>query len=211
MMMDMVNEKFKDQYDYFYLPKDVKTQCGVGYAFINFLSPLFILDFFLEFNCIKWSDKLEKCNSTKYCEITYANMQGIEEIRKEYSDKNVMKKMEEDLKPQFFENLVVDPDDLTEIEEKYKNNSEHYNFYTNKLKTFEIIKKMIQEQKNQLQIQKDIRMAENKTKMSKKQKKKQMNEKQRMQNLPPSEYYDHYEQNVNAKSSNQQQTQLQQP
>lgn len=67
-------------------------------------------------------------------------MQGIEEIRKEYSDKNVMKKIEENLKPQFFENCVVDPDDLTEIEEKYKNNSEHYNFYTNKLKTFEIIK-----------------------------------------------------------------------
>lgn len=80
-MMEMINDKFKDCYDYFYLPKDLKTQQGVGYAFINFLSPLYILEFFLEFNCIKWSDKLENSKSNKYCEITYANMQGIHEIK----------------------------------------------------------------------------------------------------------------------------------
>ena len=33
---------------------------------------IYILDFFLEFNGIKWSEKVEKCNSNKYCEITYA-------------------------------------------------------------------------------------------------------------------------------------------
>lgn len=108
IMMDLINEKYKDQYDYFYLPKDLKTQCGVGFAFINFIHPLYILDFFLEYNCIKWSEKIEKCNSTKYCQITYANVQGIEEITNELSDKNVMKKTEDNMKPQFFENLHVD-------------------------------------------------------------------------------------------------------
>lgn len=73
-MLDIINQKFKDQYDYFYLPKDLKTQCGVGFAFINMSSSLFILDFLFEFNCIKWSDKIEKCNSNKHCEITYANV-----------------------------------------------------------------------------------------------------------------------------------------
>lgn len=72
--MQLVDEKFSGQYDYFYLPIDVKTQCGVGFGFINMIHPLFILDFFLEFNCVKWSDKIEKCNSTKFCEITYANV-----------------------------------------------------------------------------------------------------------------------------------------
>lgn len=139
-MMEMINEKFKDQYDYFYLPRDIKTKCAVGFAFINFLSPLYILDFFLEFNCIKWADKIEKCNSTKYCQITYANMQGIEEIRKEYSDKTIMKKNQLDFIPQFFLDIQADADDLIEIEEKYKNNSEHINYYNNKLKTFEVIK-----------------------------------------------------------------------
>jgi hypothetical protein len=132
-MMDLINEKYKDQYDYFYLPKDLKTQCGVGFAFINFIHPLYILDFFLEYNCIKWSEKIEKCNSTKYCQITYANVQGIEEITNELSDKNVMKKTEDNMKPQFFENLHVDQDDLIEIEHKFKDNTEHINFYGNKL------------------------------------------------------------------------------
>lgn len=131
--MDLINEKYKDQYDYFYLPKDLKTQCGVGFAFINFIHPLYILDFFLEYNCIKWSEKIEKCNSTKYCQITYANVQGIEEITNELSDKNVMKKTEDNMKPQFFENLHVDQDDLIEIEHKFKDNTEHINFYVNKL------------------------------------------------------------------------------
>jgi len=98
-MLDLLNQKFKGQFDYFYLPKDQKTQCGVGYAFINFLSPVFILDFYLEFHSIKWSEVLPKCKSTKYCEITYANMQGINEIKNEYSDKNVMKKTDKDVKP----------------------------------------------------------------------------------------------------------------
>ena len=63
--MDLINEKYKDQYDYFYLPKDLKTQCGVGFAFINMTHPLFILDFYLEFNQMKWSEVIENCNSTK--------------------------------------------------------------------------------------------------------------------------------------------------
>lgn len=50
---------------------------------------------------------ITKCNSTKYCEITYANMQGIEEIKKEYLDKNVMKKTESSVKPQFYDDLVT--------------------------------------------------------------------------------------------------------
>ena len=69
------------------------------------IHPLYILDFFLEFNCIKWSEKIEKCNSNKYCEITYANVQGINEIKAELSDKNIMKKTEGNMRPMFFENL----------------------------------------------------------------------------------------------------------
>ena len=44
-----------------------------------------------------------------------------------------MKKTEDNMKPQFFENLNADIDDLNEIENKYKNNTEHINFYVNKL------------------------------------------------------------------------------
>ena len=83
----------------------------------------------LEFNRIKWSEKIKKCNSNKYCEITYANVQGIEEIKKELSDKNIMKKTEESMRPKFFEGLVVNQRDVREIEEMYKKNADHIKFY----------------------------------------------------------------------------------
>ena len=112
-MVELISSKFGGKIDYFYLPKDLKTQCGVGYAFINFLHPLLILDFYLEFHSMKWSDVILKCNSTKYCEITYAKMQGIDEIRQEYHEKNVNKKTEPSVKPIFYENLIASDSDLS--------------------------------------------------------------------------------------------------
>jgi len=77
-MLKLIDKNFMGKYDYFYLPMDLKTQCSVGFAFINMLHPLYILDFYLEFQQIHWSDHVPLCNSTKYGEIVYANVQGIE-------------------------------------------------------------------------------------------------------------------------------------
>ena len=59
----MFDEKFQGTYDYFYLPIDRKTKQGIGFCFVNMVDAIFILDFYLEFNCIKWSDKVPRCNS----------------------------------------------------------------------------------------------------------------------------------------------------
>ena len=72
------------------------------------LNSIFILEFYLEFNCIKWSEKIEKCKSNKHCLITYANVQGINDIKAELLDKNIMKKTDEKNKPQFFEDFQID-------------------------------------------------------------------------------------------------------
>lgn len=45
----------------------------MGYAFINFANPLYILPFYENFNAKKW----EKSNSGKICQITYARIQGL--------------------------------------------------------------------------------------------------------------------------------------
>jgi hypothetical protein len=77
-VLALINPRFYGKYNYFYLPMDLKTQNSVGYAFINFIDPLFILDFYLSFQRIKWSAFMPNCNSAKLAELVYANMQGIE-------------------------------------------------------------------------------------------------------------------------------------
>ena len=121
------------------------------------IHPLFILDFYLEFNCIKWSEKIPNCYSNKYCEITYANVQGIDEIKLELSDKSVMKKQDPKLKPFFIDDLSVNPRDTFEIEGKYQQNIEHIKFYKSKLLVFDKIKDIIQEQKEEQKRQADER------------------------------------------------------
>ena len=91
-LLDIVNKKFENKFNYFYLPKDMRTQKGVGFAFINLIHPAYIIEFYLDFNCIKWSEYIENCNSTKYCEISYSNVQGIQEIKMELEDKYAMRK-----------------------------------------------------------------------------------------------------------------------
>ena len=73
-MIALIDVEFKGYYNYFYQPKDLKTQQGVGFAFINMVHPVYIIEFYLKFNGIKWCEKIAKSNSTKLCEITYANV-----------------------------------------------------------------------------------------------------------------------------------------
>ena len=73
-MLTFINKKFAGKYDYFYLPKDIRTHCNMGFAFINMAHPIYIIDFYLEFHCCKWQEFVTFCNSSKYCEITYANV-----------------------------------------------------------------------------------------------------------------------------------------
>eukprot|EP00698_Gefionella_okellyi_P010981 TRINITY_DN287_c0_g1_i2.p1 TRINITY_DN287_c0_g1~~TRINITY_DN287_c0_g1_i2.p1 ORF type:complete len:680 (-),score=166.96 TRINITY_DN287_c0_g1_i2:351-2390(-) len=72
MLLQAIDEHHKGCYDFFYLPIDFKNKCNVGYAFINFIHPSYVLNFYLHFNNKKW----DKFNSEKVCEITYARIQG---------------------------------------------------------------------------------------------------------------------------------------
>lgn len=82
MLLNKINQNHKEKYDFFYLPIDFKVtlniqfliilqnKCNVGYAFINFVNPIFILKFFEELNGKRW----ECFNSEKVCEITYGRI-----------------------------------------------------------------------------------------------------------------------------------------
>eukprot|EP01017_Pseudomicrothorax_dubius_P007657 TRINITY_DN12406_c0_g2_i6.p1 TRINITY_DN12406_c0_g2~~TRINITY_DN12406_c0_g2_i6.p1 ORF type:complete len:207 (-),score=64.80 TRINITY_DN12406_c0_g2_i6:34-606(-) len=72
MLLEKIDQRFKDQYDFLYLPIDFKNNCNIGYAFINFVDTRFIRRFYEELNGKRW----EKFNSEKICSIKYARIQG---------------------------------------------------------------------------------------------------------------------------------------
>eukprot|EP01103_Thecamoeba_quadrilineata_P014435 TRINITY_DN4310_c0_g2_i1.p1 TRINITY_DN4310_c0_g2~~TRINITY_DN4310_c0_g2_i1.p1 ORF type:complete len:831 (+),score=148.37 TRINITY_DN4310_c0_g2_i1:133-2625(+) len=86
MLLAAVDENHKGLYDFFYLPIDFKNKCNVGYAFINFISPLSIPSFFCAFNHSKW----EKFNSEKVCAITYARIQGKVSLISHFQNSSLM-------------------------------------------------------------------------------------------------------------------------
>lgn len=65
MLLAEIDENHKDQYDFFYLPIDPQNYCNMGYAFINFVVPIFILKFYEKFNGHRW----DKFNSEKVTRI----------------------------------------------------------------------------------------------------------------------------------------------
>ena len=75
------SEEQAGRYDFLYLPMDQKNSANMGYAFINFVHPLYIVDFFKRFKGKRW-----KCyNSTKVCDLCYGRIQGKKMLEKNFS------------------------------------------------------------------------------------------------------------------------------
>ncbi|VVB12634.1 unnamed protein product [Arabis nemorensis] len=72
MLLAAIDEKNRGTYDFLYLPIDFKNKCNVGYAFINMVSPKFIIALYEAFNGKKW----DKFNSEKVASLAYARIQG---------------------------------------------------------------------------------------------------------------------------------------
>lgn len=73
--------------------------CNRGYAYINFTHPIFLLDFYLEFQGLRWNQHFRNCNSQKTCVLHYANIQGKEANMAMLANKNIMKKIEDNVRP----------------------------------------------------------------------------------------------------------------
>lgn len=72
MLLQKIDTNHAHKYDFFYLPIDFKNKCNMGYAFINFVDPVFILKFYEEMNNKSW----DRFKSEKICELTYGRIQG---------------------------------------------------------------------------------------------------------------------------------------
>lgn len=80
LLLDEINKNHQGKFDYFYLPMDLQTKCNVGFGFINFIHPFYILNFFLEFHKFDWQKHYKDCNSSKICQLVMANLQGRDSL-----------------------------------------------------------------------------------------------------------------------------------
>ncbi|KAI1426697.1 RNA recognition motif 2-domain-containing protein [Xylaria sp. FL1777] len=86
MLKRIVDESSWGKYDFMYLRIDFANDCNVGYAFINFVDPLDIIDFVAargnqRWNCFK---------SDKIAEISYATIQGKDCLVQKFRNSSVM-------------------------------------------------------------------------------------------------------------------------
>eukprot|EP00190_Bangiopsis_sp_CCMP1999_P002768 CAMPEP_0198732568 /NCGR_PEP_ID=MMETSP1475-20131203/36723_1 /TAXON_ID= ORGANISM="Unidentified sp., Strain CCMP1999" /NCGR_SAMPLE_ID=MMETSP1475 /ASSEMBLY_ACC=CAM_ASM_001111 /LENGTH=631 /DNA_ID=CAMNT_0044495707 /DNA_START=342 /DNA_END=2237 /DNA_ORIENTATION=+ len=86
MLLQTIEEQHRGNFDFFYLPIDFKNKCNVGYAFINFTSPKYIIPFYEEFHGCKWG----KFNSEKICEIAFARIQGRANLVAHFQNSSLM-------------------------------------------------------------------------------------------------------------------------
>lgn len=86
MLIDFINETHFGMYDFFYLRIDFKNKCNVGYAFINFINNKAVLRFYDRINGKKWNNFC----SSKIAELSYASIQGIENLKRKFRKSLVM-------------------------------------------------------------------------------------------------------------------------
>ncbi|KAG7542413.1 RNA recognition motif domain [Arabidopsis thaliana x Arabidopsis arenosa] len=86
MLLAAIDEKNSGTYDFLYLPIDFKNKCNVGYAFINMVSPKFIIALYEVFNGKKW----EKFNSEKVASLAYARIQGKAALIAHFQNSSLM-------------------------------------------------------------------------------------------------------------------------
>ncbi|KAI5820212.1 RNA recognition motif 2, partial [Pyronema omphalodes] len=82
-----IDETSRGLYNFLYLRIDFRNICNVGYAFINFLD---VISNVLQFVKAKSGTRWNKFNSEKVLDVTYANIQGIDQLVEKFRNSSVM-------------------------------------------------------------------------------------------------------------------------
>ena len=86
MLKEIVDESSLGKYDFMYLRIDFANNCNVGYAFINFEDPIWIIDFVNARAGQRWN----RFNSDKVAEVSYATIQGRDCLVQKFRNSSVM-------------------------------------------------------------------------------------------------------------------------
>lgn len=85
-LRELLNETSIGSYDFVYLRIDFQNNCNVGYAFINFADPTYIIDFVESVAGRRWN----RFNSDKVAEVSYATIQGRDCLVQKFRNSSVM-------------------------------------------------------------------------------------------------------------------------
>lgn len=85
-LKSFIDASNENTYDFLYLRIDFANSRNVGYAFVSFTAPEHIITFAKARVGKKWN----RFNSIKYCDISYANVQGQESLIEKFRNSDVM-------------------------------------------------------------------------------------------------------------------------
>ncbi|RMZ86150.1 hypothetical protein DV737_g203, partial [Chaetothyriales sp. CBS 132003] len=132
-LKDILDETSHGNYDFMYLRIDFANNCNVGYAFINFVDPLAIIPFAEAHQGKRWN----AFNSDKIAEISYATIQGRENLIEKFRNSSVMLE-HPDFRPKLFytghgagagqEEAFPGPNNLQKMRRSVEN-AEHVGLY----------------------------------------------------------------------------------
>lgn len=70
MLLNEIRLGFADLFDFMYLQIDPRTNCNLGFAFINMKTSESAQDFYYRWHGQEW----QKFNSSKICSVSYAKI-----------------------------------------------------------------------------------------------------------------------------------------
>ncbi|KAK5014854.1 hypothetical protein LTR60_003153 [Cryomyces antarcticus] len=123
----------RGRYDFMYLRIDFQNNCNVGYAFINFPDPLYIIDFVAKYAGKRWN----MYNSDKVAEVSYATIQGKDCLVAKFRNSSVMQEYH-GFRPKIFhtypdaragdEEAFPPPDNMSKMKRSLEN-AEHVGLF----------------------------------------------------------------------------------
>lgn len=95
-LLEEIDEQgFRDTYDFFYLPMDMRNRTNVGYAFVNFVLPEDMERFTEHFDGYHF----ESFTSQKIGKVSSAHVQGLERNLRQLKTRAVTQHADDDYRP----------------------------------------------------------------------------------------------------------------
>ena len=96
-------------FDFLYLPMDLVNRVNVGYAFINFTKPQYVIDCYRLFNSKTWRTVMESAGlpriedpeMSKVARVSFARIQGRDNLMGHFNKSSIMLNHPESVRPYF--------------------------------------------------------------------------------------------------------------